>query len=229
MSKAQAARVLSQAHQAEDGWVITGKAFEFVPNPVALRVVRQLLVRCGGENVAAAHLNAVLKLIRGTDPSAMLHLPKTMVRRVYGDVLFTPWKETDGPLAEQNAEENGVTVWGDWVLTCETGICPEERKISSEEFWLSAEKINGPLTLSPRQEGDELQLPGRPNKTVKKWFIDEKIPRMEREKIPVLRSGGVIAVGGLGAEQSLLAETGEPALHLILIKQKGADESCILT
>ena len=52
---------------------------------------------------------------------------------------------------------------------------------------------------------------------------------MERDQIPVLRSGGLVAVGGIGAQQHLLAEVGEPALHFILMKQKGADESCILT
>ena len=226
---AQAARVVSQAHQAEDGWVITVKAFELIPDPVALRAVRQLLVRCGGENVAAAHLNAVLKLIRGKDPSAMLHLPKTLARRVYSDVLFTPWRETDGPLVEQELERNGVTVWGSWLLTCEETVCPADRKNLPGECWIAADKLKESVTLSPRREGDELQPQGRPNKTVKKWFTDEKIPRMERDYIPVLRSGGVIAVGGIGAQQNLLAEAGEPALHITFTKQKGADGICILT
>ena len=212
---AQAARVTGQAHRAEDGWVIAVNAFELVPDPVALRAVRQLIVRNGGENVSAAHLNAVLKLIRGKDPSAMLHLPKTMVRRVYGDVLFTPWQETDGPLAEQEIDRNGVTVWGNWTVTCTEEIRPAEAANSPWEFWLAAEKITEPLFLTPRREGDVLQPAGRPGKTVKKWFIDEKVPRLERDTVPVLRGDCVAAVGGIGAEQSLLAEAGEPALHLI--------------
>lgn len=226
---AQAARVAGQAHPAEDGWVIAAKVFDLVPDPVALRAVRQLLVRCGGENVTAPHLNAVLGLIRAGDPSAMLHLPKTMVRRVYGDVLFTPWRGEDGPLVEQTVEPDGETVWGEWVVRCERRVCPVERKNTPFEFWLSAEAAAGPLTVSPRREGDALQPFGRPNKTLKKWFTDEKIPRMERDRIPVLRGGGVIAAGGIGAQEALLAEAGEAALHFTLIKQKGADESCILT
>lgn len=212
---AQAARVAGQAHRAEDGWVIAVSAFDLVPDPVALRAVRQLIVRCGGENVAAAHLNAALKLIRGKDPSAMLHLPKTMVRRVYGDVLFTPWQDVDGPLAEQEIDRNGVTVWGNWTVTCREKPRPAQSTNSPWEFWLAAEKVTEPLLLTVRREGDALQPVGRPGKTVKKWFIDEKVPRLERETVPVLRGKCVVAVGGIGAEQCFLAEVGEPALHFI--------------
>lgn len=220
---ANAARVAAEAHKAEDGWVISVKAFDFVPDPIALRAVRQLLVRVGGEQVSSAHLTAVVKLLRGNDPSAMLHLPNALVRRVYGDVLFTPWSEEDGPLLEQPLEPDGVTVWGDWVVTCVSEICPENAAGSPAEFRLSTDRLSGPLILRPRHEGDELQPPGRPCKTVKKWFIDEKVPRTLRETVPVLWDGETVAaVGLLGPSEALLAKPGENALHITLQREKGA-------
>ena len=55
------------------------------------------------------------------------------------------------------------------------------------------------LVIRPRQQGDELTRPGRKSRTVKKLMIDEKIPRRDRERIPVAAdSDGVIAVAGLG-------------------------------
>lgn len=222
---ANAARVAAEAHKAEDGWVISVKAFEFVPDPIAVRAARQLLLRVGGEQVSAAHLNALVALIRGRDPSAMLHLPSVMVRRVYGDVLFTPWSEEDGPLLEQPLEPDGVTVWGDWVAACACAPCPQNAVRSPVEFWLSTERLAAPLSLRPRREGDELQPPGRPCKTVKKWFIDEKIPRAVRETVPVLWDGSKIAaVGLLGPSEALLAKPGETALHITLQREKGAGD-----
>jgi len=222
---ANAARVAAEAHKAEDGWVISVKAFEFVPDPIAVRAARQLLLRVGGEQVSAAHLNALVALIRGRDPSAMLHLPSVMVRRVYGDVLFTPWSEKDGPLLEQPLDPDGVTVWGDWVAACACAPCPQNAVRSPGEFWLSTERLAAPLSLRPRREGDELQPPGRPCKTVKKWFIDEKIPRAVRETVPVLWDGTQIAaVGLLGPSVALLAKPGETALHITLQREKGAGD-----
>ena len=222
---ANAARVSAEARKAEDGWVIPVKAFEFLPDPIAARAVRQLLARVGGEQVSSPHLTAVVKLMRGNDPSAMLHLPKVLVRRVYGDVLFTPWSEEAGPLLEQPLEKNGVTVWGDWVVTCVPEVCPENAAGSPAEFRLSADRLSGPLTLRPRREGDELQPPGRPCKTVKKWFIDEKVPRHARESVPVLWDGETVAaVGLLGPSEALLAKPGETALHITLQREKGAGD-----
>ena len=221
---ANAARVAGEAHKAEDGWVISVKPFEFLPDPIATRAVRQLLQRVGAEQVSSAHLTAVVKLMRGNDPSAMLHLPGALVRRVYGDVLFTPWTEEDGPLLEQPLDPRGTTVWGDWVVTCAREICPDAPVGTPYEFWLVADRLNPTLSLRPRREGDELQPPGRPCKTVKKWFIDEKIPRVARETVPVLWDGEKIAaVGLLGPSETLLAKPGENALHITL-ENKGAGD-----
>ena len=55
------------------------------------------------------------------------------------------------------------------------------------------------LVVRPRQTGDEIVLPGRPRRTLKKLFIDRKIPRLGRERIPVLADAdGVLAVAGFG-------------------------------
>ena len=74
--------------------------------------------------------------------------------------------------------------------------------------------------IRPRRTGDQIALPRRGGtKTVKKLFIDEKVPRRERERIPVLADrAGVIAVAGFGADQSRLARPGEPAWELIIWK-----------
>lgn len=56
----------------------------------------------------------------------------------------------------------------------------------------------GPMILRPRQAGDSIRLSGG-TKTVKKLFIDRKIPAARRDMIPVLADDwGVLGLYGIG-------------------------------
>ena len=100
--------------------------------------------------------------------------------------------------------------------------CPAEGEEVPGAFYLARDTVEGELMLRPRQTGDEISLPRRGGtKTVKKLFIDEKVPRRERERIPVLAdSRGVAAVAGFGPEQSRLAQPGQSAYELIFWKKE---------
>jgi tRNA(Ile)-lysidine synthase len=70
------------------------------------------------------------------------------------------------------------------------------------------------VTLRLRQTGDSLKLPGRHKKTIKKWLIDEKIPRWDRDALPVLDHGGTpAALVGLGPDAHFLPQPGQEAWH----------------
>ena len=72
--------------------------------------------------------------------------------------------------------------------------------------------------VRPRQTGDEITLPGRPRRSLKKLFIDQKIPRMEREQVPVLADAdGVLAVAGLGPN------TAHPRYHTTALQFRKED------
>ncbi len=56
----------------------------------------------------------------------------------------------------------------------------------------------GALILSPRKSGDSLRLSGG-SRTLKRIFIDRKIPAAQREQIPVLRDeAGILGVYSIG-------------------------------
>ena len=58
----------------------------------------------------------------------------------------------------------------------------------------------GMLQLRHRQEGDRLSLPGG-TKSLKKLFIDRKIPASLRDTVPVLcDEQGILGVMGFGAD-----------------------------
>lgn len=71
----------------------------------------------------------------------------------------------------------------------------------------------GAVYLRPRREGDRIRLSGG-TKSLKKLFIDQKIPAAERSRIPVLADDlGVLWVYGFGPNRDRLAET-IPALEI---------------
>ena len=59
------------------------------------------------------------------------------------------------------------------------------------------------LAVRSRKVGDAITLPGRPRKSVKELFINEKVPRRLRERIPLAADGdGVLALADFGANTS---------------------------
>jgi tRNA(Ile)-lysidine synthetase-like protein len=164
------------------------------------------------EGANARHLEQVLALCAGEDPSARLDLPGCTVRRVYDRLeILAEEGERSLPAA---ALSIGETRWGAWRIDCEETLCPARAYVSREEFYLRP----GSYLVRSRREGDGLQLGKRPWKTVKKLMIDGKIPRHLRALVPVLAGEETAAVGGFGPHFGALALPGEESLHIIMRK-----------
>ena len=223
---AQAAAVCRHARWAEDDLVIEARYLADLPAAIAPRAARRLLEMLGDGNTdcSAAHLKAVVELARGDDPSAVVFLPGgKLAQRVYGELLLTtrgeplpPFRPTPLVLDGETAPEGTP-----WRVSCRAVICPEAGAGRPGAFYLARDALEGQPVLRPRKTGDEIALPRRGGtKTIKKLMIDAKVPRRERERIPVLADGrGVAAVAGFGPDQSRLARPGQPAYELFIWKE----------
>ena len=224
---AQAAAACRNARWAEDDLVIEARHIAGLPAAIAPRAVRRLLEMMGdggAVNCSAAHLKAVVGLARGDDPSAVVHLPGgRLAQRVYKELLLTtqspplpPFLPT--PLALDGETEVAGTPWR---VRCRPVRCPDGSDRQPGALYLAREALAPPLVLRPRQTGDEISLPRRGGtKSLKKLFIDEKVPRRERERIPVLADGrGVAAVAGFGPDQGRTAQPGQSAYEILFWKK----------
>lgn len=194
-----------------------------LPDALSPRAVRRLLAQAGQENCSAAHLESVLALCRTEDPSARVSLPGLIARREYENLVLAPVQETAQVPEAAALNLNGETVYGEtgWTVTCRKAICPEENRKNPDTFFLSCAKLNGALVLRSRQTGDAVKLPGRNTKSVKKLFIEEKVPLARREELPVLADdSGVAAVASFGPDVSRLAQPGEEALEISILKKE---------
>ena len=69
---------------------------------------------------------------------------------------------------------------------------------------------SGSPVVRQRMTGDAMRFPGG-TKTLKKWFIDKKIPASQRGRIPVIADdGGILGVYGAGANLDRLTGPGIP-------------------
>ena len=217
----QAGLVAEQGLDIPEGAAIPVRVLRGAPRPIALRALAALLERAdlGG---GAVHLEHILALCQGDDPSAALDVPGGNVRRQY-DLLVLSARPAPAPPAPVELAE-GMQVWNGWGVACAPAVCPQKAYVSLVEFYLKP----GQYLIRPRQEGDRITLGKRPQKTVKKLMIEGKVPARRRDAVPVLAQGGLVAaVGGFGPGKECLAEPGAPALHIILKAEE--NESCIKT
>ena len=180
---------------------------------VQRRVLRQCFSEMLGytDDLYFTHCEAMLNLIEGDSPNAILALPNGLrFRRSYQCLIFeisTGAIETESfayPLAAPgkafitalNAEI--IAELGD-IRSREAPEFPDGKfeavfdyeKLKGAFANLASETLS--LTIRNRQQGDRFQPHGmRGTKKIKDFLIDAKVPRYERDRIPLLVCGGEI-------------------------------------
>lgn len=211
----QAWALLDQATPRNGGLSIPAAVLADAPAPLALRAIRQLIGRLkgGDQDCGLAHLDSVLALCRTSDPSAWINLPQGLVARREYELLVLTREQAPAQWEELTLPTPGYCLAGSWAISCHSEVYLDQPH-TPWSFWLKADK---PLVVRPRRTGDQMQLPGRPQKTIKKWYIDEKIPAHLRPTLPVfLQEGQIAAAAGLGPGQCALPVSGQPAWHIIV-------------
>jgi tRNA(Ile)-lysidine synthase len=192
-----------------------------LPAPVARRVVRSL----AGRTATAKHVAAVLALCASEDVSARIALPGMTVFREYGRILFSRDGGGDtaagfAPVTIQFPEDGGDTsaVIPELGLhiTCRLTDFPEKIQNSFTTFLFKYDKICGKIVIRPRETGDKIDLYGRNGtKTLKKLFIEHRIPARKRPLIPVIADEiGVLGVLGLGFDKRAAGQSGDTAVEI---------------
>ena len=97
------------------------------------------------------------------------------------------------------------------------GVNNEKIHTSLNTLFFKKEKIYGNIIVRPRLAGDKIELLGRKGtKTIKKLFIELKIPVYERNRIPLIcDEKEVLAIPGIGISSRHAAESSENALAVI--------------
>lgn len=170
------------------------------------RVLSELLLSFGVKEPEAIHIAQLQKLVNSPNPSAKISFGGGItVQRVYGRIEKVEQGEKP---ADYSIAPMGVTKiprWGVEVICTpvpddQMGVCPV-----------------GPMVLRSRCPGDTITL-SFGTKSLKKLFIDKKIPASQRDSIPVIADEqGVLAVERFGMN---LSRGGNAAIKIEIRKLK---------
>lgn len=176
------------------------------------RMLAAFLESCGVKEPAANHIELTLSLSRSDNPSAKASFPGGItVSRQYDRLVAAG--ETQ-PLQPIVLNCPGITEIPQLGLQV---ICREAEDLCNTENTFTV-RPEGQLVLRSRCSGDELRLPGG-TKSLKKLFIDRKIPANQRLNIPVLADDtGVLGVYGIGVNLHRAAKS-LPAVQLSVRKR----------
>ncbi len=161
------------------------------------RALAVFLVRCGVKEPERTHIALARELVFSDKPSARASFPGGVVICREYDALIKLEQEHELELQELTVP--GVTKLPGYTVVC--SYC--DRQEAQTNAFTVAPK--GKLVARKRRSTDRITLSGG-SKTLKKLFIDKKIPALRRLQIPVLADdAGVLGVCGIGANQDRLA------------------------
>lgn len=210
------------------------------------RVLRQSVAEMLGDmnDLYFVHYEAMLNLIEGNAPNTAVALPNSLrFRRVYQHLIFE--RDTSSELSLTGASDSfthplvvpGKTL----IMALKAEITAEVGEVSSHETLTPSdgkfeaifdyEKLKetfaevAPLIVRNRQRGDRFQPYGmQGTKKIKDFLIDAKVPRYERDSIPLLVCGDQILwlIGYTTCEPFKIKPSTQQYLYLRYVSNKSS-------
>ena len=169
------------------------------------RVLGRILEGFGVKEPSAEHIMLLEKLVLSENPSAVASFPGNIkIGRVYN---FLEKIETTDFIFYN------LPIPGELKLPA-LGLAIEIREKADKTAAFTFVP-NGNVVIRSRQAGDLISLPGG-TKSLKKLFVDRKIPAAKRNRIPVIADdGGVVAACGVAVNVKRI-NSGENAVGVWL-------------
>ena len=169
-------------------------ALRFAPSPLRRRALESVLQSNGFREPSASHIAQAEALVFSENPSAYAVFGDVTLRREYDRLRVC---RPEQPLEEQPLPPEGtVSLPG---IGLEIRCTPATEPVSGPDCFTVAPR--GQMVVRCRKSGDEITLPGG-TKSVKKLFIDRKIPAARRLRIPIVADdAGILGIRGIGPDE----------------------------
>ncbi len=191
----------------------------------------------GSRDITELHVQQLFGLF-GKQPGKMLDLPYGVrAEREFVPGHFFPVEEKESRTREQHlpAEEAGSPKGQVWELPINGALrIPAfgyeihtrilENQFQNEEIpkkmytkWMDYDRIKGNMHLRTRQEQDYFVIsPDGRQKKLKRYFIDEKVPRQQRGQVLLLAEGAHVlwAIGGRISEDVKVTKETQRVLEI---------------
>ena len=185
------------------------------PDPLQKRALRQLLGEYLEQDVALVHIEALQQLLRNPQPSACVSLPCGLTaQRCYERMEILRQEAVSFPETVLNVPGDTVIPDCGWKISCNLKKNFTKMTNTPFHFAIKYDMIwQHGLSARSRQVGDRLPTADGHSKSLKKLMIERRIPRKDRELLPVLVSGDrILAVAGLAVAADCQAQEGQETL-----------------
>lgn len=186
-----------------------------MPKALRYRMLERFLKEHGVKEPGSVQLDQVNDLLFSGKPSAR-------IRFSGGIVIAREYDRLTRITQREGLEETVLPCPGEVVLGGYRVICEPAEAVENTPDTFTVQP-QGKMILRQRQPGDEIRLSGG-RKSVKKLYIDRKIPASSRPHIPVLADEkGILGVYSMGADVDRLAKN-LPACTVRFIKRDNEGE-----
>jgi tRNA(Ile)-lysidine synthase len=191
--------------------------------PILRRVLRRALdATMGLRGISFTHVEDIIRLIRDGKAGDRIHLPNNVrvvkeysLLKITADAIVAIVEREIQPPCEVNINEIN-TVLKASIEKSTDGIIDGRTSV-----FLDAGGLSFPLKVRSRTDGDFFYPLGfGKKKKLQDFFVDEKVPRDARDRIPVVLSGNdIIWIAGYRADERYkVTEKTEKILKLIIKK-----------
>lgn len=177
--------------------------FVCLHDAIKVRVLRNSIKHILGDTnfVDQRHIEDIMSLEDNSKVNKMLTLPRNIfVYRQKDSIILTNEEIVNEEIEfYYNVPSNGFIKIKELKQIIETQVMSIDRyksmKLDNSSKGFDFNKVKGGIVIRSRRQGDKIKL-AMGSKKVKDLFIDLKIPREERCKIPIITdSEGIICVG----------------------------------
>ena len=178
--------------KAKDYIILDGKEFENQDISIKQRILRRAILELNKnlQGIGEDHIRSVLELFHQGNTGKEVHLPnEILVRLDYKDLLI---RKGGGNIQEDYEFKliEGTNDFKDQGFRIHVSVLDKDQLVDikdSNSKYFDYDKIKGQLQVRNRRNGDRFRPLGMTgSKKLKDYFIDEKISRDLRDKIPLI-------------------------------------------
>ena len=198
---------------------------EMLDQAILRRVLRRAIDGTEGlRGIGFLHIEEMIGLIKNGKPGDRIYLPKGL-RVIKGYAVLTLTSEEPVRISEYllRPEDEVAVVGAGVVIRASIEDFPDQTGDGRASVLLDAERLTLPLTIRARRCGDFFYPHGfGKRKKLQDYLVDEKVPRDERDSIPVVVSGSdIVWVAGYRSDERFRPSVDtKKYLRLVIVKGK---------
>ncbi|HBG92000.1 MAG TPA: hypothetical protein DDX12_00830, partial [Nitrospiraceae bacterium] len=175
----------------------------------------------GLRGIGFVHIEDIITLVKKGDSGDRIYLPKGIrVIKGYATLILTSEQPSQLRTYSLNVPEELALKESGILIKSSSADSAEISCDGKSKVMLDAERIKLPLVVRARKAGDFFYPAGfGKKKKLQDYFVNEKIPRDERDSVPIVLSGeDVVWIAGYRADERFKVTEGSKKILMLEIK-----------